>query len=288
MRGGGWIIELVDRVSIRKLAQPDELEDPLPPVQRELGCPAGDQQMPELAFTKQVIELGRRLINHEHNQYPELNGDEAMPIKRCNHVRQECPKWVVFDQPEPDPVFEQACDKHEGPVESRFEQDWPDQWCAIVAADRLRRVGNQHGFSDHERPAGNKHEAAECRTVIGNEQVRRQQDQVKGDEKEDRRRQHLAQFAQQEGTDPARNLDGCLSCLNGRLAWGLINLQNRRAPHSPPPWDTPYVRSNAIRTFPPDQLCWPPTLSASSASSSRCRARSQPRGHARRMGPSAG
>ena len=87
MRGGGRIIELVDRVRIRKLAQLDELEDPLPPVQRQLGCSAGDQQMPELAFTKQVIELGRRLINHEHNQYPKLNRDEVMPIKRCNHVR---------------------------------------------------------------------------------------------------------------------------------------------------------------------------------------------------------
>src|SRR6516164_3035569 len=234
MRGGGRIIELVDRVSIRKLAQPDELEDPLPPVQRQLGCPAGDQQMPELSFTKQVIELGRRLINHEHNEYPELDRDEVMPIKRRNHVRQECPKWMVFHQPEPDPVFEQARDKHDGPVESRFEQDRPDQRCAIVAADRSRRVGDQYGFSDDERSAGNKHEAAERRTVIGNQQVRRQQDQAKADEKEDRRRQHFAQLAQQEDTDPAHNPAGCRSCLDGRLELGgLISVQNRRALHSP-------------------------------------------------------
>ena len=37
MRGGGWIIELVDRVSIRKLAQPDELEDPLLLIRLLLG-----------------------------------------------------------------------------------------------------------------------------------------------------------------------------------------------------------------------------------------------------------
>src|SRR5215472_17079869 len=118
MRSGARIAEFVDRVSVRELAQADELEDPLPPVQRQLGCPAGDQQMPERALTKQVIELVRRLINHEHNQYPELDCDEVMPIQRCNHVRQECPKWMMFDKPEPDPMFEQTRDKHHGPVES--------------------------------------------------------------------------------------------------------------------------------------------------------------------------
>ena len=90
---------------------------------------------------------------------------------------------MVFDKPEPNPVFEQARDKHDGPIECRFEQDRPDQWRAIVATDRSRRVSNQHGFSDDERAAGNKHEAAERRTIIGNEQVRRQHDQVKADEK---------------------------------------------------------------------------------------------------------
>jgi len=34
MRDGGRIAEFVERVIVRKLAQPDELEDPLPPVQR--------------------------------------------------------------------------------------------------------------------------------------------------------------------------------------------------------------------------------------------------------------
>ena len=41
---------------------------------------------------------------------------------------------MVFDKPEPDPVFEQARDKHDGPIECRFEQDRPNQWRAIVAA----------------------------------------------------------------------------------------------------------------------------------------------------------
>src|SRR6516165_8703619 len=112
MRGGARIAELVEWVSIRKLAQPDEFEDSLPPVQRQLGWPAGDQQVPELAFTKQVIEFGGCLINQEQNEYPELDRDEAMPVERRNHVRQECPKRMVFDKPEADPVFEQARDKH--------------------------------------------------------------------------------------------------------------------------------------------------------------------------------
>src|SRR6516165_4077531 len=110
MRDAGRIVEFVDRVSICKLAQPDQLEDPLPPIQRQLGWPAGDQQMPQLALTKQMIELGRRLINQEQNEYPELDRDEAMPVERRNHVRQECPEWMVLNQPEADPVFKQARD----------------------------------------------------------------------------------------------------------------------------------------------------------------------------------
>ena len=106
-----------------------------------------------------------------------------MPVERRNHMRQECPKRMVFDKPETDPVFKQTRDEHGGPIENRFEQDRPDQRRAIVAADRSRRVGDKHCFSDDERPAGNQHEAAERCTVIGNEQVRRQQDQVKADEK---------------------------------------------------------------------------------------------------------
>src|SRR6516164_9962074 len=135
MRDGARIAKFVDRVRICKLAQPDELEDPLPPVQRQLVWPTGDQDVPELALTEQVIELGRRLINQEQNEYPELDRDKAMPVEYRNHVRQECPKWMVLDKPEPDPVFEQARDKHDGPIECRFEQDRPDQWRAIVAAD---------------------------------------------------------------------------------------------------------------------------------------------------------
>src|SRR6516162_779148 len=231
MRGGGRIIELVDRVSIRKLAQPDELKDPLPPVERQLGWPAGDQQVPELALTKQMIELGRRLINQEQHEYPELDRDETMPVEYRNQVRQEGPEWMAFDKTEADPVFEQARDKDDGPIECRFEQDRADQWRAIVAADRSRRIGYEHCFSNHKRRAGSQHEAAERRTIIGNEQVRRQHDQVKADEKEDRRRQHFAQLAQHEGSDPARDPDGCMSCFDAALALVGISVQNRRTPH---------------------------------------------------------
>src|SRR6516162_11727144 len=100
MRDGARIAKFVDRVRICKLAQPDELEDPLPPVQRQLGWPGCDQQVPELAFTKQVIELGRCLVDQEQNEYPELDRDEAMPVERRYHVRQECPEWMVFDKQE--------------------------------------------------------------------------------------------------------------------------------------------------------------------------------------------
>ena len=103
---------------ISKIAQPDELTDPLPPIQRQFGWPASDQKVPELAFTEKVIELGRCLIDQEQNEYPELDRDEAMPVECRSHVRQEGADWMVFDKPEPDPVFEEARDKHDGPIEN--------------------------------------------------------------------------------------------------------------------------------------------------------------------------
>jgi hypothetical protein len=106
-----------------------------------------------------------------------------MPVEGRDHVRQEGAQWMVFDKPEPDPVFEQARNKHDGPIESRLEQDRPDQRRAIVVADRPHRVGHQHRFSDHVRRGGSQHEAAERLTVIGKEQVRRQQDQIEADKK---------------------------------------------------------------------------------------------------------
>ena len=118
-------------MSVRKLAQPDELKDPLPPVQRQLGWPGCQQQVPELTFTEQVIELGRCLVDQEQNEYPELDRDKAVPVERRNHVGQECPERMVFDKPEADPMFKQARDKNDGPIECRFEQDRPNQWRAI-------------------------------------------------------------------------------------------------------------------------------------------------------------
>ena len=52
MRDAGRIVKFVDRVSIRKLAQSDKLEDPSSPVEGQLGWPTGDEQVPELALTK--------------------------------------------------------------------------------------------------------------------------------------------------------------------------------------------------------------------------------------------
>jgi hypothetical protein len=48
-----------------------------------------NQEVPELAFAEQMIELGRCLIDYEQNQYPKLDRDEAMPVEGRNHVRQE-------------------------------------------------------------------------------------------------------------------------------------------------------------------------------------------------------
>src|SRR6516165_7770948 len=136
-------------------------------------------------------------------------------------------------------------DKHDRPIESRFDQDRPDQWRAIVVADRSRRVGYQHCFSDDERRAGGQHEAAKRRTITGNEQVGCQQDQVKADEKEDRRRQHFAELAQQEGSGPPRDPDGFIVCFDGGLELGGISVQNRRAPHFALLRARLYLRSNA-------------------------------------------
>jgi hypothetical protein len=41
----GRIAEFIDRMGVGKLAQPDELQDPLPPVQRQFGRPTGDQEV---------------------------------------------------------------------------------------------------------------------------------------------------------------------------------------------------------------------------------------------------
>ena len=95
--------------------------------------------MPELALTEQVIELGRRLINQEQDEYPELDRDKTMPVEHRNHVRQECPKWMVLDKPEPDPVFEQRATsttvqlgQRETGVDCIRNRSWPvcdaDQW----------------------------------------------------------------------------------------------------------------------------------------------------------------
>jgi len=78
---------------IGKLAQADELADPLPPVPRQLGRAAGDKAVPQIAFTEQLIERGRCLIDQGQDQYPKLDRNEAMPVEGRNHVRQEGAEW---------------------------------------------------------------------------------------------------------------------------------------------------------------------------------------------------
>ena len=166
----------------------------------------------------------------------------------------------MLDKPEPDPVFEQARDKHDGPIECRFEQDRPDQWRAIVAADRSRRVGNQHGFSDDKRAGGNKHEAAERRTVIGNKQVRRQQDQVKADEKEDRRRQHFTQ-SRSKKTPTRRTTPTGAGIASGEASNpAALSVSRTGALLIRSSLVTPYVRSNATGMIEPRVVGEPATL----------------------------
>jgi hypothetical protein len=46
-------------------AQIDELADPLPPVQLQLGWPMGQKNTPQLTLTKELIKFGRRHINQK-------------------------------------------------------------------------------------------------------------------------------------------------------------------------------------------------------------------------------
>src|SRR6266446_3686067 len=119
MRGAGWISELVDRVGVGEPAQAGELADALASVELQFGRPMGEQEAPQLALAEQVIELGRRHIDQEQDQYPKLDRGEAMPGEGRHHVRQEVSRWVVLDEPEPHEMLEQASDEHNGPVYER-------------------------------------------------------------------------------------------------------------------------------------------------------------------------
>ena len=114
-----------------------------------------------------MVEFGRRHVDQEQNQYPNLNRGEAMPLEGRDHVRQETAQWIVFDEPETNEMFEQAGDEHDGPIEKRLEQDRPNQRRVIIAANRARGVGDEHCFSDDERRGRREHEIEELGAVIG-------------------------------------------------------------------------------------------------------------------------
>src|SRR5215469_975339 len=75
----GRIAEFVHRMSVGQLAQTDEFIDLLSPVQLQLGRPVGEQNADELAVTEQAVELGRRDIDQEQNEYPKLDRHKAIP-----------------------------------------------------------------------------------------------------------------------------------------------------------------------------------------------------------------
>ncbi len=95
----------------------------------------GEQDAPQLAVAEQVVELGSRHIDREHDQCPNLDRSEAIPGKGRDHVRQEGFHRVVLDQAEPDKMLDQPGDEHGDPVHRGLEQDRLDQRRAVVAAE---------------------------------------------------------------------------------------------------------------------------------------------------------
>jgi hypothetical protein len=146
MRGAVRIADFGERVGIGKLAQAHQLADPLSPVQLQFGPAVGKQNPPELVLAKEMVEFGRRHIDQKHDQYPDLDRDKATPLEGRNHVRQEGAEWMVFDKREPDPVFEQARDKHDGPIENRLEEDRLDQRRAIVRRSSAMALATRTDF----------------------------------------------------------------------------------------------------------------------------------------------
>jgi len=117
----GRIAEFGNRVCIGKLAQTEELADALPPAQLQLGRPMSEQNPPQLALTKEMVEFGRRDVDQEQNQDPDLDRGKAMPGKGRGHMRQKLSNRIVLDQPEPDKVFKHARNEYDSPVKYRFE-----------------------------------------------------------------------------------------------------------------------------------------------------------------------
>jgi hypothetical protein len=191
---------------------------------------------PQLAVAEQMVELGRRHIDQEQDQNPNLDRREAMPGEASDHVRQEIAYRIVLDQPEPDQMLDQAGDKDDRPVNDRLEQDRPDQRGPIVAAKKGHRVGDQHRLTNDKRPGGGEHEAGKGDGVVGEDQIRRQHDQIEADKKEDRRRQYLAQLmckpAARPATQPGRRI------VRFRMNLKFRNIAigpTRRVPHPPFP-----------------------------------------------------
>jgi hypothetical protein len=144
-----------------------------------------------------------------------LDRNKAIPREGLNQVRHKGAQRVVFDKPIPDEMFEQAGNEYDGPIKGRLEQDRTDQRRTIVVADRSRRVGDQHRFSDNERRSRRQHKAPERDIVLGEEQVRRQPDRVEADKEEDRRRQDFAKLVQQKGAGTTQEAGRC----RDPLAW---------------------------------------------------------------------
>jgi hypothetical protein len=62
-----------------------------------------------------------------------LDRNKAIPREGLNQVRHKGAQRMVFDKPEPDEMFELACNEHDGPIKGRLEQDRPYDRRTIIA-----------------------------------------------------------------------------------------------------------------------------------------------------------
>src|SRR5262249_11818005 len=143
----------------------------------------------------------------EEDEDPQGNRSETVPRERRHQMPEEvC--WRIALQQEVDKALEQASDEYDNPVECRLEQDWLDKRCPIVVPQEWHLVGDEYGLADNQRTHRGEHEVADRDQVLSNEQICRKHDQVETDKEEDRGRQRLASFMQEQSPDTADDTGG--------------------------------------------------------------------------------
>jgi hypothetical protein len=108
VRGAFRIAEFCDRVSIGKLAELDQLADPLVSIERQIRRAASEQEVPQLALAEQMVELACRYIDQEQHHNPKLDRDKAVPGKGCYLVPEKTAEYIVSAEQILDPMFDHA------------------------------------------------------------------------------------------------------------------------------------------------------------------------------------